>query len=225
MLVPILGWIGSYLSILIHELGHWAMGMLFGYPSIPAFDLQQGGGVTLHQERSAFALACVYLVALLPLIWLRRNKLGLAVWCGMLVLLALAAHTRLHEFILLSAGHGFEVLIAGVFLYRAWANVEINTSAERPLYAALGLFMLGHVFAFGWQVVHDVDTRVDYMAGKIYCENDFVRIHEMTGISMDTWLWLLMFCAMAAVALSYLAFRYQAAWRGWVWRAIEDRGA
>lgn len=220
-LVGILNWICSYLSILIHELGHWATGMLFGYPSVPAFDLQQGGGLTLHQERSPFALVCVYLVALLPFYWLRRNRLGLAVWGGTVLLFALAAHTRLHEFVLLAAGHGFEVLIAGVFLYRAWANAAINTASERPLYAALGLFMIWHVIAFAWGALHDVDARFDYMQGKIDCDNDFVRIQSLTGISMDAWLWFLLACAVAAVALSYLAFRFQSTWRNWVWRAIE----
>jgi hypothetical protein len=225
MAVPILNWICSYLSILVHELGHWLAGMLFGYPSVPAFDLRQGGGLTLHQERSTFTLICVYVVALLPFIWLRRNRLGMAVWGGVLVFFALVTHTRLHEWAMILSGHGTEVLIAGVFLYRAWANAAINTSSERPLYAALGLFMSWHVIGFAWRVLYDVDARADYFVGKIDCDNDLVRIASLTGISMNAWLWLLIFGASAAVAVSFLAFRYQETWRGWVWRLIEDRSA
>lgn len=223
--VPILTWIGSYLSILVHELGHWLAGMLFGYPSVPAFDLQQGGGLTLHQDRSMFALVCVYVVALIPFLWLKRNRLGMAVWGGVILLFALAAQTRLHESVMILAGHSAELLIAGVFLYRAWANAAINTSSERPLYAALGLFMCWHVIRFAWQVLYDVDARADYLEGKIDCDNDLVRIASTTGLSMNAWLWLLIFGAVFVVILSFLAFRYQETWRGWMWRAIEDRGA
>lgn len=216
-----LNWVASYLSILVHETGHWIAGMLFGYPSIPAFDFREGGGFTFHQERSLFGLFCIYVLALLPFFWLRRNKLGLAVWGGVVLLFALAAHTRLHDFLILAAGHGFEVLMAGVFLYRAWANAAINTPAERPLYAGLGLFMIWHVLAFAWLTIFDIDRRAWYLQGKLVCANDVVRIQDMTGLSMNTWLWMLMFFAIGTVALSYLAYRYQNAWRAWVWRAIE----
>jgi hypothetical protein len=192
---------------------------------VPAFDLQQGGGLTLHQARSSFALACVYAVALIPFVWLRRNRLGLLVWTAMLLLFALAAQTRLHEWMMVLAGHGAEILLAGVFLYRAWANVAIETPNERPLYAALGLFMSWHVIGFAWRVLYDVDARTDYFTGKIDCDNDLVRMASMTGFPVNAWLWLLIGGATAAVAVSFLAFRYQETWRGWVWRAIEDRSS
>ncbi|MFT5129752.1 MAG: hypothetical protein ACI8W8_003381, partial [Rhodothermales bacterium] len=45
---PRLHWIMSYLKILVHELGHSAVAWLFGYPGLPTFSLQHGGGVAIH---------------------------------------------------------------------------------------------------------------------------------------------------------------------------------
>ena len=50
--VPLLKHIFGTLMILIHEMGHMIFGWILGYPSVPAFDLMYGGGVTLHTDRS-----------------------------------------------------------------------------------------------------------------------------------------------------------------------------
>ncbi len=39
-------------------------------------------------------------------------------------------------------GHGAELLVAGIFLYRALSGSQVLRREERPLYACLGLCML-----------------------------------------------------------------------------------
>ncbi len=216
--VPILNWVCSYLGILAHELGHFLAGMVFGYPSIPAFDLRQGGGITLHQDRSWLLLAGVYVAALLPFLRLRRNPPAAAVWGGAVLLFALVAHTRLHELVILAAGHVTEVVLGGVFLYRAWANASIQTPAE------LGLFLVWRPIVFSIRILHDAGARAEYLAGKIDCDNDFVRISSLTGIRMDAWLWMLIVLSAATAAASFLAFRYRRIWMGWARWLAGSRG-
>ena len=56
----------SYLTILIHELGHSFFGWIYGYPSIPSFDFTYGGGVACHLHRK---IEITYLTYALLILW------------------------------------------------------------------------------------------------------------------------------------------------------------
>ena len=53
---PRFHWIMSYLTILVHELGHSAVAWLFGYPGVPTSSLQHGGGVAIHGPQATWLL-------------------------------------------------------------------------------------------------------------------------------------------------------------------------
>ncbi len=60
-------------------MGHAIFGWIFGYPSLPAFDLIWGGGVTVHVDRSTALLLLVYALLVGLIVVYRRNKATVAV--------------------------------------------------------------------------------------------------------------------------------------------------
>jgi len=166
LLLPRLDFIFQTFITLVHELGHALFGWLFGYPSIPAFDFMYGGGVTMHQQR---ALPLVYsvlaLLALAGVIY-RHNLRTLAVLAGSALLYALCAFTRIHEVLNLFMGHGTELIIAGIFLYRGFSGFAVIHAVERPLYAFLGFFVLFSDLRFAWRLITDPVHRYLYEEAK-----------------------------------------------------------
>lgn len=165
--VPFTRFVVSYLGVLVHELGHSAASWIFGYPAIPAFDFTYGGGVSISFERNrGLVLAIVALWGFL--LWFYRGvprMLGLlAALFGLWVLLAA---TPLHEALGIAMGHGAELLIAGIFLYRAASGSGCQVpQVERPLYAMLGWFLVLEQSWFAWGLLTDPGKRQLYADAK-----------------------------------------------------------
>jgi hypothetical protein len=209
--VPMLRFIFSYLTIILHEMGHAAFDWLFGYPSIPAFDFRYGGGVAVHLDRSVFVLVVFY-AAMAGLGFVcRRNRLTLGVLGGALVVHGLLAYTSAHRAVILFMGHGTEVLLAGVFLYRALSGSGILRGVERPLYAFCGFFILicDAVFAYG--LATHYGKRVLYEAAKGGGHwMDFSRIAERhLHVELATVAAVFGVCCLIVPAVSFAAFRWQ----------------
>jgi hypothetical protein len=207
----------SGLQTLIHEMGHAFFGWVFGRPSIPAFDLQYGGGITLIPDQSAKLLVLVYLALAFAAYYLRRNRVALVVLACFTAVYALCAHTGANESIILWMGHGAELLIAGVFLYRAISDRSIVNPLERPLYAVCGWFIVLHDVGFGYKLLTDRVERALYEMGKGGTPNDFVVLaREHFHVSMDAVVVVFLLCCALPVALAFLAYWYQP----WMWGVL-----
>ncbi len=77
-----LRWTFSVFETLVHEMGHAIFGWIFGYPSLPAFDLVWGGGVTVHVDQSTALLLLVYALLVGLIVIYRRNTAAVAVIVG-----------------------------------------------------------------------------------------------------------------------------------------------
>lgn len=156
----------SGLQILVHEMGHAAFGWLFGYPSIPAFDFNYGGGVTLQQDRVPLLIVLVVgafgygIYALRELARFRNALLGL------LVLYVLLTFTRGHEIVQLAMGHGGELGFATLAFHRALSGRGCTIPAERPLYGLLGWFLVLSGMKFAWQLCTSDVHRAMYEEAK-----------------------------------------------------------
>ncbi|HUT32595.1 MAG TPA: hypothetical protein VNE39_03860 [Planctomycetota bacterium] len=208
---PHLRWVLSYLTTLIHELGHVVVGWLFGYPSLPAFDFTYGGGITTYETRSALLLGFVYLClgGLAALYW--RNRLTLVVLGAAIGLLALCAHTHAHQAIILFMGHGMELALAGVFLYRAMGSAAILHAAERPVYAACGFFIVFSDAAFAWRLwANPLARRLyeDAKGGGHWMDFSQLADHYFR-VSLPTVAFIFLLCCALPLVLSLLAHRYQ----------------
>lgn len=207
-------WLGSTfaaLMTLIHEAGHSVFGWLFGYPSLPAFDFMYGGGVALHIGRSWLLVAAVY-AALVALIYLAR---GNALTVCLLVLFGLVhavlAFTEGHQVIILFMGHGTELIIAALFIYRALSGSAVVHEVERPLYAAIGFWITLYDLAFAWSLITSESARFDYGEAKGGGHwMDFDRIaREFLHVDLVTVaIFFFLICAVT-IPVGYLGYRYQ----------------
>lgn len=186
-LVPFLRFVFTYLIILIHEFGHAVVGWTFGYPSIPAFDFTFGGGLTFHENR-AWTLVALVVVALGYAVYRLRDRPRLAgLVAGGGAAYVLLAATSAHEFLQIAAGHGAELAIAGLFLYRAVGGSELRSEAERPAYAFAASFILLGDLRFAWGLMTSAAERAAYAAAKGGGDwMDFSRLaNEYLGVELE----------------------------------------
>jgi len=178
----------GYFVVLVHELGHSLAGWLFGYPSIPAFDFQYGGGVTSHQQQVPLLVGLVY-AALVCLLWVfRRNRSSFGV-----VALVTGGYTLLlvtdgADIVMLAMGHCAELLFAALFIHRAVSGRACRHAAERPLYAWIGFHIVLHDLRFAWGLVSSSFQRELYAEAKGGGHwMDFSRLaNEYLGVSLET---------------------------------------
>lgn len=163
---PFLYMLSNMIKTLVHEFGHALAGWSFGVPSIPAFDFTYGGGVTLHQDPSSLVLLLIYAGFAALIILYRRNPVSL-----MIIVLIAAAHALsifigLDEPITIAMGHGFELLFAGIFFYRALSGFACVHDAERPLYGFLGFLITFDNMRFAHRLIHSHEHRWLYENAK-----------------------------------------------------------
>jgi len=154
------------MKTLVHELGHTFAGWGFGIPSVPAFDFSYGGGVTIHQDPSPVVLTLIY-AALAYLLFLYRHKpRSLALICTIGGAHIAAMATGLDEPLTIAMGHGFELLFAGIFFYRALSGFACVHGAERPLYGFLGFLITFDNMRFAHRLIHSHEHRWMYENAK-----------------------------------------------------------
>jgi hypothetical protein len=209
--VPLFTHIFRTLVTLVHEMGHMIFGWLFGYPSVPAFDLVYGGGVTIHTARSTLLLLVIYVLFGFAIFSLRKNLTAVIV----LVILALIhltfTLTMLHELAVLFMGHGTELAIAGIFFYRALSGSAVIHSAERPLYAAIAFFIVFLDARFAYGLMTSPFARAEYGDAKGGGHwMDFSQIAEdHLHVSLAGVAAFFLLCSLATLPIGFLAFRYQ----------------
>ena len=207
--MPFLSFVFSYLGVLIHETGHTLTAWLFGYPAIPAFDFQYGGGVSIYSERNLVVLAVLAVAAAWALYtaWqLPRWRRVVATVLGLWVLLAM---TPLHEVAILAMGHGFELMVGGLFLFKAAAGRGYETEAERPAYAFAGWFLVLFNIRFCWRLLASAEHRQIYGAQKGGGHwMDFSRLsRDFLGISLEGVAGIFLLLALATPLLAFVAAR------------------
>ena len=209
--------IGALIT-LIHEMGHAAVSWLFGAPAMPAFDFRHGGGMTMSFDQRNDILIAIYAAIGYGLYHYRRNGLTLVILLALLVFHLGFAFSRLSEVFVLFMGHGTELVIATIFIYRGMSNSAIVHRIERPMYASIGFYIIFHDIGFAWKLMHDAGYRVEYEAQKGgYHFGDFSRIAEQhlgTDLSFVAGMFLAL--CIATPIFAFLLWRYEEAWTDWL---------
>ncbi len=215
-LIPWLRFILSYLVIIIHELGHTVAGWFMGYPSIPAFDFIYGGGITLQlSERWAFIPLVIYSGLGGLIYYFRRNRLTVNTLITIALLYTLIYFTRLSQLLVISMGHGLELLFIGIFLYRAATGWHGQQPGEQSLYGILGFFILFYDLNFVRQLLFDPVMRELYFMGKgEVLDHDFVRIaREFLQVNLSLVVVLFGLLCLLTPLATWGLYRYQNYWR------------
>jgi len=209
--VPLLKHIFNTLMILIHEMGHMIFGWVLGYPSAPAFDLTYGGGVTFHTDRSTLLLIVIYALLVFLAFSFRRNIKALIFLLTITSIHGLLTATRLNEAAILFMGHGTELLIAGIFFYRALSGAAVVHSVERPLYASIALFIVFSDLNFSYRLMTSPFARAEYADAKGGGDwMDFSRIAiDHLHVNVTSVAFVFFLCCLVTLPVGFLAFRYQ----------------
>jgi hypothetical protein len=211
MCVPLVNHIFMTFTTLVHEMGHTLAGWIFGYPALPAFDLQYGGGVTATMPRSTLLLVVFYAVMAFLVYTYRKNRMTLIFLVLCLAIHVILSVTMMHDVVFLFMGHGMELMIAGVFFYRALSGAAVVHAAERPLYCIIAWFIVMSDFRFAYQLATSAHMRRMYEQAKGGGHwMDFSRIAEdylHTDLRVVAVFFFL--TTLLPLVLGYLAFRYQ----------------
>jgi hypothetical protein len=208
-MVPIIAMVPAVLQTVVHELGHVGTDWVTGVASVPGFDLVNGGGFARGFGQLPGLLVIIYALSAYVIFKLRTRPWLLAACLIAVPLHALITFTRWRDFTSIVMGHGLEVIIAGVFLYRALSGVQILRAIERPLYAFLGIFFLIGAFKFGYGLRNDLEMREDYETEtRDGIHHDFVRAaNDFLHVPLETVAgWYLVLCVLTPL-LAYTAYR------------------
>ncbi len=203
-------WTLETFKTLVHEMGHAIFGWVFAYPSFPAFDVIWGGGVTLHTQRSTTLLILIY-IGFAGLLWLyRKNRATVVFLIAVACIHALFSYTSIHSILIIFMGHGTELVIAGLFIYRALTGRAVVHAVERPLYGIIGFFIVFSDLAFAYRLLTSAAFRAEYASAKGGdIDMDFARIAgDYLHVSMNSVVLVFFICCLLCLVLSFLAFRY-----------------
>lgn len=210
--VPFLRFVLSYLTILVHELGHAVFAWLFGYPALPSFDFYYGGGFTSYETRKTILLGLVFTAWIAALYLYRNHRPGFLAVGALAVLYALFALTPLHEHVIGFMGHGTELVFAGIFLYRALSGSAVKLPVERPLYAFLAFFIVASDARFALGLVRSPLERQLYADAKGGGDwMDFSLLARGLGVELTALAGLFFLLTLAVPPLSWLIYRHRGA--------------
>ncbi|HKR63641.1 MAG TPA: hypothetical protein VJZ00_07915 [Thermoanaerobaculia bacterium] len=211
---PLTRFILSALVTLFHEFGHAVIGWLMGYPSLPAFDLVYGGGLTHHGEfHLSIAIAIAGVFAYLA--WLfRENKKSLGIIGAIFLVWLLFVSKEWHrEIAFAAAGHLAEFVLAGILFYKALAGVGWRSPEfERPLGAFVAFFVQIHSMLFAWRLMHDASFVEWYRRGK-----GGALMNDLEVVALDLQIWLGMSPQIEGVARWLFLFSFVPIAIGLVW--------
>lgn len=209
--IPLIHHTFATFMTLVHEMGHTIVNWLFGYPAFPAFDLMYGGGITINVGRNWAIVAAIY-AGLGYLVYVYRRNALTVFFLGCLMLLHLVfSLTDAHRVLVLFMGHGTELIIAVLFLYRAMSGSAVVHSVERPLYAGIGLWIFLYDTTFAFKLFSSHMARMYYEDAKGGGHwMDFSRIAEdFLHVSLSGVALFFLVCCLAVIPLALLCFRYR----------------
>lgn len=212
LMLPLISFVFSAFSTLVHEFGHSLIAWIFGYPSLPAFDFVYGGGVALHFAREEWLLWLIYGAFLWLVLRYVRRPLTLVVLLGAIAVYSLLAFTSAHRLLGIFMGHGMELVISALFLFRALSGHATFHGLERVLYGFVGFFLQFRALQFVYEFFTDPGFREFYRLGKRGITNDFQRIAWMLNVELPSVFGFFLVCALLPPLIAWLAYRYEPMW-------------
>ncbi len=205
--IPALGL--DYIAVFFHEIGHVVFRLSFGYPTLPALDLMQGGGVIYPFDRNIWLLFAFYGVATAVFCWgMGKRKY----WFAAIVSIITGLHLILafnyrHEAVCNFMGMGAEVLLAVFCILRAARAEKMSGWPEQYANMIFGMYVMGRNMLLAWGAFA-VDTARDadaQMKGP-HMLADFDQIAAVADIRVQSAaLFSLGFTVIAAAAALWLA--------------------
>ncbi len=208
-----LGWLATgliYMSTFFHELGHTVFAWFYGYPTLPSFDFEHGGGMAWMMSGQQIAVLIAVWAALGYGIYFFREYRTLQVLLGLLLAFNLAtAFNEDHRMSVINfMGPGAEPLTGALLLYRALANLAAPQPGERFASALFGFGMIFRAMVDGWGLLHSGQHRLEYYNQKgQHGFGDFDKIADAIGMAtfegvVKVWLCL----SVTSLAITFIMY-------------------
>ncbi len=163
-LTRIMGWL---FQAIVHEGGHTLMALALGRPALPRISLDGHVPFTMvgqHQMLWLCAFVWIVLLTLAHQAW--KNKfLRITATAAAVLYPFIALSPRYSQLAILLAGHGAELLFAGICLWRAQTGLFTHNQLERALYGIVGWYFVFANFFMCLGILRDPATRTDYING------------------------------------------------------------
>jgi hypothetical protein len=210
-----LGWMGAgltYMSIFFHEIGHTVTAWFYGYPTVPMFDFEHGGGLAVWFSDSIFLIVvCVWGLFGYGILVFRDYKIVQLV-LGALLLFNFATfwNEDWHRSVIDFMGPAFEALVAGFFLFRAIFNLAPRGDFERILNAVFGFGMIFRIFIDGYGLLHNQEHRLSYYQQKgMHGFGDFDKIADSLGLGFDSVVYAWGFLGVACLTVPFVLLLFR----------------
>jgi hypothetical protein len=143
------------------------MALLLGRPALPSVSLTGHVPFTLIADRQ---MLWVCLVVWAALIWLavqawRHQFLRVTATFAAIVYPVLAFMPKASQLAICLSGHGAELFLAGVFLWRAQTGLFTHNQLERALYGVVGWYLVFNNFFMCLGILRNPASRAAYIAG------------------------------------------------------------
>lgn len=184
-LPPILKRSGWIFTAIIHEGGHTIYSLFVGCPAFPRISLLGNAATTTQQQ---YPFLCILLFCCMGYglykIW------EYPFWRYLLIVLLvfypfLVINSHLKEWGHLLSGHLGELLIAGIFTWRAVTGIATGGEIDRAAYGVMGWYLIIHnaYLCFGIAYIPAVRTWY-YDNGSYGLVNDYIRVAGSIGIDI-----------------------------------------
>jgi len=207
-LVPVVSFMGWFLSSLVHEMGHAAAAWLCGMPAFPAISLE-GHAAALHSAQLV-PLALFLTCALVFFAWQLFEGRKRWIVCGSIAVLhLLLCFTMAREVLHLLAGHLAEFGFSCMCLFRALSGGFTSSRVERALHGTLGWFLLGRNSWLCWGLLTSSGARALYQNnGSFGLTNDYIRLaDDILGWRLQTVAGGMLFVGALVLPLAFLLRR------------------
>ncbi len=159
-----MGWL---LQAIVHEGGHTLMSLALGRFALPRISLDGHVPYTMVSDsRMLWLCAFVWLVLLFLAYEAWRSKfLRITATSAAVLYPFIALSNRYSQLAILLAGHGAELLFAGICLWRAQTGLFTHHQVERAAYSIVGWYFVFSNFLMCLDLLRNPATRAQYIAG------------------------------------------------------------
>ena len=184
-ITPRLKFIGWIFTSIIHEGGHTIYSLFVGCPAFPRISLL-GDAATEHQQQFFFMCVLIFCCVGYGLykIW------EYPFWRYVLIVLLAFYPFLVFNIHLKGLGHNFsghlgELLVAGIFLWRAITGMSTGGEIDRAAYGAMGWYLIIHnvYLCFGIAYIPSVSTWYSNN-GSYGLVNDYIRAAESMEVDI-----------------------------------------
>jgi len=197
------------MATFFHEIGHTISAWFYGYPTIPMFDFQNGGGLALSiSDQQIIIIISIWAAIAYGIYIFQENNILKTLLIMALIMNISFIFTDHHLIIINFTGPLFESLIGSYMIYRALFNLAPRGSFERFLNSFFGFGLIFQVFVESYGLLKSYSFRLMYYEQKeSHGFGDFDKIAnslQFIGFNGVVYIWI--FLNIICLAVPFIVY-------------------